>query len=192
MRRPVGTVTAAGVVGASALLLAGCGGSQSGALGPAVSGSTVASEHAVREASASTLSVATIAQALATAPAEANRQTVREALIGTWKGTYAGYNGGRWESGEQKFVFSSMRGVHVKGTWQYRGKTSGQEWTKPAPVQLIVVPEVDGEDGHWSITGADANGIYVGHLSAEGPRLKLSYQGSVNGLLTYDFTVTRG
>lgn len=184
-------VTAVGVVAASTVLLAGCGGgSESGALDLAVSGSTVSSERAVREASAST--VAAIAPALATVPTVANGQTARDALLGTWKGTYAGYNGGRWESGEQKFVFSSMRGVHVKGTWQYRGKTTGQKWSKPAPVQLIVVPEPDGEDGHWNVTGADENGIYVGHLSADGPRLQLSYQGSVNDLLTYEFVVSRG
>jgi hypothetical protein len=167
MRLPAGRIMVAGVVAASALVLVGGG-------GPA------ASEPQVP-----------VTQAIAVTPAMASTQTAREALLGTWVGSYTGYHDGAWESGEQKFVFTTMRGVHVKGTWQYRSQGQGQKWTAPAPVQLVVVPEADGEAGHWSVTGADENGIYIGHLSADGPSLQLSYQGSVNDLVTYDFNVTR-
>ncbi len=129
-----------------------------------------------------------LAAASARTPAAASTATARESLLGTWVGTYTGFNGGRWESGQEKFVFTTMRGVHVKGTWQSRAKSS-QPWSKPSPVQLVVVPGASA--GEWTVTGADLNGIYFGSLGADGPRLDLQYQGSVNDLLTYQFTVRK-
>lgn len=131
---------------------------------------------------------ATSAPAVASSTGSSS-QSARDSLLGTWTGTYAGYNNGEWESGKQKFVFKTLRGVHVKGTWQYR-MNSSQPWSKASPVQLIVVPQV-GDAKSWTVTGADENGIYFGQLKAAGPSLDLTYQGSVNNLLTYQFTVTR-
>ena len=106
----------------------------------------------------------------------------RLALIGTVRaenGTYA--------AGYEKFVITTVRGLNAKGTWQYRAKPS-DPWSDPAPLQFVLTPA---PAGGWTVTGADANGIYYGSLDAAGTRLDLAYQGSVNDLVSYAFTMRK-
>jgi hypothetical protein len=134
---------------------------------------------------AAALAIGSVAPASAQAPAAG---ALRDALVGTWVGTYEGYHDGVLESGQQRFVITNVRGAHVKGTWQYR-KDAKANWTAKKPMQWVVLR--DAQDGDWNITGADANGIYIGSFTPGDTRLVISYQGSTNDLVTYRFDVRR-
>ena len=120
-------------------------------------------------------------------PAVAAALSAREAVLGTWVGDYSGFEEGRYVTGQERFVLTVMRGANVKGTWQYRA-TAKDRWSAKEPMQLIVHPD---PSGGWAVTGADANGIYVGRLEADGSELDLAYQGSVNDLISYHFVMRK-
>ncbi len=114
-------------------------------------------------------------------------QTVRDAIMGTWVGPYYGFEAGKRLKGIERFVITHAWGSSAKGTWQFKldGSTS---WSKALPLQFIVRPAADGS---WVVTGADVNGIYIGTMNAAGTALDLSYQGSVNALVTLHFTMRK-
>ena len=120
-------------------------------------------------------------------PTTAVAVTAKQALLGTWIGTYSGFEDGRFVRGQERFILATMRGANVKGTWQFRA-SAADPWSAKSPMQLVVLPD---PDGGWAVTGADVNGIYVGRLDASGTRLDLAYQGSVNDLVSYHFVMRK-
>lgn len=127
------------------------------------------------------------AQSASGSSASAATMTARDALMGTWVGTYSGFENGNFAKGYEKFVITTVRGMNAKGTWQYRARPS-DPWSDPSPMQLVLTPSAA---GGWIVTGADVNGIYYGTLDAAGTRLDLAYQGSVNDLVSYAFTMRK-
>jgi hypothetical protein len=127
------------------------------------------------------------APASASVPSTASAVTAQEAMLGTWVGSYSGFEDGTFVKGQERFNLTAMRGANVKGTWQFRA-TSADPWSEKSPMQLVVLPD---PDGGWAVTGADVNGIYVGRLDASGTRLDLAYQGSVNDLISYHFVMRK-
>jgi len=125
--------------------------------------------------------------AAADVSAAASTQTVRQALLGTWVGTYSGFEKGAFTKGLERFQLTTVRGATVKGTWQYRA-TAADPWSAKAPLLLVALPD---PDGGWKVTGADDNGIIIGTLNEAGTTLDLAYQGSVNTLIAYRFLLTK-
>ena len=121
--------------------------------------------------------------AAATAPA----QSVRQALLGTWVGTYSGFDKTTFTKGLERFTITAVRGATAKGSWQYRA-TAADPWSAKSPLLLVALPDTA---GGWTVTGADDNGIIVGTLDAAATTLDLAYQGSVNDLLAYHFVLTK-
>ena len=125
-----------------------------------------------------------VAAAVPTAPAA---QPVREVLLGTWVGTYSGFDGSAYMAGLERFQITAVRGAVAKGSWQYRA-TDADPWSAKSPLLLVALPD---PAGGWKITGADDNGIIIGTLDETGASLDLAYQGSVNGLLAYHFVMRK-
>ena len=142
---------------------------------------------ALTAAAALVLGGALTAPVASAEPASVTSITARTALMGTWVGSYAGFENGTYARGLEKFVITTVRGLNAKGTWQYRTQAS-DPWSEPAPLQFVLTPA---QAGGWTVTGADANGIYYGSLNAAGTRLALAYQGSVNDLVSYSFDMRK-
>ena len=114
-------------------------------------------------------------------------QAARDAIMGTWVGPVLRIEAGKRLKGIERFVITHSWRSSAKGTWQFKldGSTS---WSKALPLQFVVRPAADGS---WVVTGADVNGIYFGTMNAAGTVLDLSYQGSVNALVTLHFTMRK-
>lgn len=136
---------------------------------------------------AGTAGPATASATSAAAPAATSTLSVRQALLGTWVGTYSGFDSTTFTKGLERFTITVVRGATAKGTWQYRA-TAADPWSAKSPLLLVALPN---PDGGWKVTGADENGIIVGTLDAAATTLDLAYQGSVNDLLAYHFVLTK-
>ena len=130
---------------------------------------------------------AVLAPASTAAPLSAATLSARTAFMGTWVGTYSGFEDGKPHVGLERFVITKMKGSVAVGTWAFRD-TAKDAWSAAEPAQFIVLPAAG---GGWQVTGADANGIYFGTMNAAGTKLDLTYQGSVNTLVTLRFLMTK-
>ena len=82
-------------------------------------------------------------------------------LLGTWTGPADVYYEGAYSQGTEKLTITTARGNVAKGTWQW--KSAGGTWSKPKPVQLIVMNSAAGATS-IDILGADSEGTYEGVL----------------------------
>jgi hypothetical protein len=128
--------------------------------------------------------VAVPASATAHAPSAIASTTLKDALLGTWVGTFDGYYQGGYAKGDERFIVTAVRGANAKGTWQYR-MSSSDSWSAKEPLQWIAVKE---SDGAWRITGVDQSGTYSGLLSPDGKHMDLSYVSpGTAALMSYRF-----
>ena len=114
-------------------------------------------------------------------------QSLRDVLVGTWVGSYAGFENGRHVSGLERFIITKVRDGNAVGSWQFRA-SADKPWSAKSPMQLVGLPDAA---GGWSITGADANGTYAGRLDATGTKLTLAYQNAGAAPLTYRFLMNK-
>ena len=96
---------------------------------------------ALTAAAALVLGGALTAPVASAEPASVTSITARTALMGTWVGSYAGFENGTYARGLEKFVITTVRGLNAKGTWQYRTQAS-DPWSEPAPLQFVLTPAI--------------------------------------------------
>lgn len=123
------------------------------------------------------LSMAVVVPAANAAPGDA------AVLKGTWVGTYSGYSNSGYKSGLEKIVITSVKGSNARGTWQSRSSAT-VKWSKPQPVNLSVYAQENDDSLPTDyISGADADGIYVGKLVTSKNRLVFTYSAPEKDLL---------
>lgn len=123
------------------------------------------------------LSMMVVAPAANAAPGDA------AVLKGTWIGTYSGYSNSGYKSGLEKIVITSVKGSNARGTWQSR-RSAAAKWSKPKSVNLSVyAQETDDSLPTDYVSGADADGIYVGKLVTSKNRMVFTYSARAKDLL---------
>lgn len=96
--------------------------------------------------------------------AQAADQNMATVLKGTWIGTYEGYWGAKYASGQEKLIFTKTKGRSAIGTWQSRSSAT-VKWSAPQPVTLTIFPN---DASGYVVFGADSEGVYSGELSSDG------------------------
>lgn len=74
-------------------------------------------------------------------------------IVGTWKGTYSGYEGGEHVTKEAKWVITKSRGTAFTGTKTWR--LVGGAWSAPERLAGVLLPS---GDVRWT----DEDGYFIG------------------------------